>query len=307
MDRETEALNKVVTDNLAALDAENDAGIESRVAFLADRAALIARSEALGEGRSADFEGMFASRTETDTPHVPERIAKYLTGYRGALEKLDKLTVCGFLADRYQSGGTLPRKAEDEAAPKIAYLKNAYADDAFRRFSEVFEEPTVTYAADFTAVCEEVYYGRADMCILPLDSSRDAKLISFYRLIGKYELRIVMSCDVSSGDGVMTRYALLRKSAFLPSEKQDKKGELFFEFSFVPDESSALCDVLTAAADCGLKLYKVDALPLTYTDSEFLYDVILRCPETPEVFALYMSLAVPQYELLGVYRHMGAL
>ena len=99
MDRETEALNKVVTDNLAALDAENDAGIESRVAFLADRAALIARSEALGEGRSADFEGMFASRTETDTPHVPERIAKYLTGYRGALEKLDKLTVCGFLAD----------------------------------------------------------------------------------------------------------------------------------------------------------------------------------------------------------------
>ena len=39
----------------------------------------------------------------------------------------------------------------------------------------------------------------------------------------------------------------------------------------------------------------------------FLYDVILRCPETPEVFALYMSLAVPQYELLGVYRHMGAL
>ena len=156
-------------------------------------------------------------------------------------------------------------------------------------------------------MCEEVYYGRADMCILPLDSSRDAKLISFYRLIGKYELRIVMSCDVPSGDGVMTRYALLRKSAFLPSEKQDKKGELFFEFSFVPDESSALCDVLTAAADCGLRLYKVDALPLTYTDSEFLYDVILRCPETPEVFALYMSLAVPQYELLGVYRHMGAL
>ena len=44
MDRETEALNKVVTDNLAALDAENDAGIESRVAFLADRAALIART-----------------------------------------------------------------------------------------------------------------------------------------------------------------------------------------------------------------------------------------------------------------------
>ena len=171
----------------------------------------------------------------------------------------------------------------------------------------MFEEPTVTYAADFTAVCEEVYYGRADMCILPLDSSRDAKLISFYRLIGKYELRIVMSCDVPSGDGVMTRYALLRKSAFLPSEKQDKKGELFFEFSFVPDESSALCDVLTAAADCGLRLYKVDALPLTYTDSEFSYDVILRCPETPEVFALYMSLAVPQYELLGVYRHMGAL
>ena len=72
---------------------------------------------------------------------------------------------------------------------RVAYLRNAYADRAFRRFCEQLGELSVVYCTDFESVCEEVYYGRADMCILPLDSSRDAKLIGFVRLVDKYELK----------------------------------------------------------------------------------------------------------------------
>ena len=56
-----------------------------------ERLALIARSEALGEGRSAGFEGMFASRTETDTPHVPERSARRPASSRTVVPRLRAL------------------------------------------------------------------------------------------------------------------------------------------------------------------------------------------------------------------------
>ena len=319
MNMDTRSLNEIIEKNIALLDIETTSADERRVSQLADRASLIARGKALPDEEPLDFNAYFdlpsdepveleKVRQKKPCDAVPEQIRKYLDCCAAARRGIDKLTVCRFLAERFAgiADKVLPAVIPDDPQPRIAYLKNAYADDAFRRFSEVIGDPIVSYVSDFAAVCEEVYYGRADMCILPLDSSRDAKLISFYRLIEKYELKIVMSCDVASMDsGVNTRYALLRKTASLMSGKPVGNREMFFEFSFVPDESSGLADVLTAAERCGLSLYKVDALPLTYTDNEFSFDVILRCQELPRVFALYMSLAVPQYELLGVYRHIG--
>lgn len=320
MNMDTRSLNEIIEKNITLLDIEAISADERRVSQLADRASLIARGKALPDEESLDFNEFFDKTETADPPEkesggrkkivdaVPEQIKEYLESCAAARRGIDKLMVCRFLAERFSgiADKALPAVIPDDPQPRIAYLKNAYADDAFRRFSEAIGDPTVVYVQDFAAVCEEVYYGRADMCILPLDSSRDAKLISFYRLIEKYELKIAMSCDVTSMDGgVNTRYALLRKNAAMPSEKPGNSGEMFFEFSFVPDERSGLADVLTIAERCGLSLYKVDALPLTYTDDEFSFDVILRCPEAPRVFALYMSLAVPQYELLGVYRHIG--
>ena len=79
----------------------------------------------------------------------------------------------------------------------------------------------------------------------------------------------------------------------------------FLELSFVPTDGITLADVLTAASRFGLDLYKVDAIPLTYVDNEFSYDVILHCPDRAvEPFALFMALAAPQYSTLGVYAHI---
>ncbi len=194
------------------------------------------------------------------------------------------------------------------SAKKVAYLRNAYADRAFRRFCEQLGELSVVYCTDFESVCEEVYYGRADMCILPLDSSRDAKLIGFVRLVDKYELKIILSCGITSPDqSVTTRYALLSKNIEYPSQIGGISGSpLFFEFSFVPDETNTLAGVLAASELCRLRPYKVDAIPLTYSDNEFSYDVVLNCNGGElDTFALYMYLSVPQYEPLGVYLNLG--
>ena len=306
-----DTLNAVINENFALLDTEASSALERRLAGLRDRAMLIALDGPIlpGETAAEEFHALFAGTKLPDG--IPDVTADYLDARNRAELLSDKLTVCKFLADELSKrpNDTLTILLGEEVSirsPRIAYFQNAYADAAFRIFSDAMDQPSVVYMPDFTAVCEEVYYGRADLCMLPLDSSRDAKLISFYRLIDKYELSPVMSCDVTSPDGsVTTRYALLRRGIGLPETLDDS---IFFEFTLVPDEDAALCDVLEAARECDLTLYKVDSIPLTYSDSEFSSDIILKIGTKRgfEAFALFMTLAVPQYEPLGVYRHILA-
>ncbi len=308
----------VISRNLALLDREIVSAAERRLLQLSDRAALILSEDNLltSEERVAEFCALFETSPIDET--LPGDTRVYLKNLSDAALLADKLAVCRFLADRLATDRSfvLPRilasyrydqpPAEElhlSQTPRIAYFKNAYADAAFRVFSSVLSEPTVSYAGDFSAACEEVYYGRADMCILPVDSSRDAKLVGFYRLIDKYELHIVLACDIPSADGsVTTRFALLQKALELPSQKRLEKADgCYFEFTLIPGPLAALADVLCAAERCGLGFFKIDALPLSYSDSEFSYDVILKTGGELEAFALYLSLAVPQCEPLGIY------
>lgn len=312
-DNMTDKRNTVIDENLELLNEEVFLSLERRIVQLRDRALLLGRMDWLldSENRAEDFAALF--RRCAIPAEAPAESAPYLQARAASSEFFDKLTVCRCMADSFAQRqiNTLSRLFPGEApakSPRIAYFKNAYADAAFRIFSDVLDAPSVTYLPDFTAVCEEVYYGRADMCMLPLDSSRDAKLISFYRLIDKYELNPVYSCDVTSPDGdVTTRYALLKKSIGLPEPaKLDESGSCFFEFTLVPDKAASLGDVLSAAGECGLSLYKVDSIPLTYSDSEFSCDVILRVGSRMGLtaFALFLTLAIPQYEPLGIYTHL---
>lgn len=306
----------IIDSNLKLLDSETSSSVERRIAQLSDLAMLISKNSDMlldSDERVEGFSELF-SRGIIPKGAVEESVP-YLEAYYSSQLLSDKLIVCRFLAERlgwrndFRLASLLGEPdgfAKLAKDPKIAYLKNAFADDAFLKFAKVLGNPSVDYQSDFQSVCEEVYYSRADMCILPLDSSRDAKLIGFCRLIDKYELKIVLTCDITAGaDGVTTRYALLSKNLTFSDDLPDCCDARFLELSFVPSEEITLAELLTAAGNFGLKLYKVDAIPLTYSDNDFAYDVILHCPDRAvEPFALFMALAAPQYETLGVYAHI---
>lgn len=306
--------NSIITENLSLLGEEARSYEERRLAQLRERAILIARNDELldADNRTEEFSSLFEMQT---CDNAIAQSTDYLAAKCTTQLFFDKLTVCKFLASEYKKRriNVAERLFGNTPMPdsvKTAYFQNAYADAAFRIFSEVIDNLSAVYESDFTSVCEEVYYGRADVCMLPLDSSRDAKLISFYRLIDKYELCPVFSCDVTTPDGnVTTRYALLKRAFTLPTkERLDAPGLCLFEFNITPDECSPLCDVLAAAKECGLTLYKVDSMPLSYSSSEFAYDVILKIGSADglDAFALFLALAVPQYEPIGIYPHIHA-
>ncbi len=304
----------VIEGNLSLLSKDSVSAAERRSVQLRDLAVQLMRDPAilLGENRINEFEKMFVF--QNPDADVPDEIKDYVIFENKAQVFSDKLTVCACLADEFSARGIdisakLLGPATYTGPSKIAYFRNAYADAAFRIFSEVIEKPSVIYSSDFSSVCEEVYYGRADMCMLPLDSSRDAKLISFYRLTDKYELNPIYSCDVTTPDGsVTTRYALLKRGISVPNDSHlNMSGTCFFEFNLLLDSSPAFEDVLTAAKKFGLSLYKADSMPLTYSDSEFACDIIFKVGSAKglNAFILYLSLAVPQYAPFGIYPHIN--
>ncbi len=305
---------EIIGDNIHLLDKDALSADERRLVQLYELAKAFSRSYVPGKDDNSQlFNGLFSGAA------LPENVSavsfEYLCSKNNVQILLDKITVCKFLVMEYEGrhiniSEQLLGGSQIDAAVKIAYFKNAYADTAFRVFSSFLKNPSVVYLTDFNSVCEEVYYGRADLCMLPLDSSKDAKLISFYRLIDKYELNPVFSCDVTALDGsVTTRYVLLRRSIALPGEEYKKSGgSCFFEFSFVPDEKAALGDILLVAEECGLSTYKVDSIPLTYSDSQFAFDIIINAEDSKKLdaFVLFLDLAVPQYKPMGIYPHIFA-
>jgi len=83
---------------------------------------------------------------------------------------------------------------------RVAYLRNTYTDTAFETFSTVLRSAASTYYSDFPGVCEALYYDRATACILPLENSSDGKLLRFYSLLTRYDLRIAYVTSVTAYD-----------------------------------------------------------------------------------------------------------
>lgn len=187
------------------------------------------------------------------------------------------------------------------SSAKIVYVKNNNSDSAFVRFGTLFKNPKVSYKSSFDEVCEDVYNGVGDFCILPIENANGTKLFSFYSLIDKYELKIFAVCDLYEQNSEhSTRYALVsRKSAAIHEEK---KNRYYIEFSIISDNGQELCDILSASKKCGLKLFRIDTVSVPYDDSRFRYYHIFECFEKAAIpFLLYLNFKYPEHKNIGYY------
>lgn len=182
----------------------------------------------------------------------------------------------------------------------ISYVKNNYNDAAFLRFSSLFTATKVTYGSGFEEICENVYNGLCDFCILPLESAPGGKLFSFYSLIEKYELHIIAACDIDEAStSKRTRYALVSKRFILPDKD---KSRYFFEFSLIKDENSSLPEILDAAEALGTVLYRIDSIPVPYDDLTFrIYHVFEGEASSLTSLASYLFFKHPQSKTVGRY------
>lgn len=232
--------------------------------------------------------------------------------YRTLVEKVrDSATLAGHLLGRTEP-------IESFAHGAIAYQHSIYADEAFLHFSRALPSARAVYSDNFTGVCEQVFNGLCEYCILPLENTQDGKLVRFYSLIEKYELKIVLTCNVTTSDNRhSTVFGLCRRGLTWPVSLLPEKS-FCFEFVFWQEpEHVSLSKLLTAASACSLSLLRADCRPRS--DDEILigaghpFDVCFEVSYEKQTgllasereflaFLLYLSVHSPTYLPLGIYQ-----
>ncbi|MBR6743872.1 MAG: hypothetical protein IKM00_01460 [Clostridia bacterium] len=269
-----------------------------RAVLTSDEAARIYRESFL-YGRE---EALFGEINRREEPY-----------FRRAKNRFFQYYLCGALAEE-TSLGTLaeliPFVCEEPAVfpvggeRTVAFLRNGQAMRAFERFAKLLDGVSAVYENNFLNACESVYTGHATFAIIPIRSTADGRLNSFYRQIEKYGLSIVMTCEVDSDDGEnTTTFALVYKDLLF----REMDGEPVYECKITFDDLNALADIADAASYYGAALYSVEALPILFSGRAHSFSLVfgLQNADFRGLFA-YLALEYPQTAAIGIYRKLDA-
>jgi hypothetical protein len=207
------------------------------------------------------------------------------------------LSFCSLICDKKDTESS-HKKTERTKAEAVSYLDNNYSKKTIELLNEhfVFLEES---ESDFNSVCESVYSGRSHYGIIPLLNSRDGLIISLYKLLQKYDLKIVASAKVLMDDGnTETEFVLICRnlSSIILSE------DLRLILSITHNYDNTVAELLKATASQNIKLKSINTLPLEYTDdrceSVIMFD-ISAC--NLDGLCCFLQAAFPEANIVGIY------
>ncbi len=203
-----------------------------------------------------------------------------------------------FLQDVFPMGEEL----SEFSLNRISYQKNSYTEQAFQRFSELLGEARAAYAHSFPSVCEDVYNGVSEYCILPIENSAEGRLVSFTRLISQYDLKIAATCDVKTGEGKITRFALLQRG--FSNRRSYGEYPTYYEISGTLSDSLQPEDLFSAARFCGLTAESADVKYSEQSGEYQLHAVFLVGNGDLSAFLLYLAMECPTINTIGRYPNL---
>ncbi len=187
---------------------------------------------------------------------------------------------------------------------RIAYLQNSYNDTAFGHFSSVLRDAKASYYDSVNDICESVLSGNCQFCILPVETEKDGKLLSFYKTILKNELKINAEFDLYSSNGEgYTRYALLGRAPTLPPSRViGKESNRSLEILYSDTDNISLAELMRVAELFGMKVRCVDTLALTDGAKNSFCMEFEATDADVQGFMTYLSVDCPEHLLIGLYQ-----
>lgn len=190
------------------------------------------------------------------------------------------------------------QKKEDTKTETVSYLDNRYSHRAIELLNNSFNLHSET-ESDFNSVCESVYSGRSLYGVIPLLNSRDGLIISLYKLLQKYDLKISASAKILMDDGdTETEFVLVSKKA----SSRVFSDDLRLMLSITHNYDSTVAEFLNSTASHNVILRSVNTLPLEYTDerceSVMIFD-ISAC--NVDAFNCFLHYALPEASIVGIY------
>ena len=289
--------------NLNHLEKKQKSLFKSRIAFANELAYTVCKG---GSASAEDIRQNYSYAFESSTLKSLISEEKHLI----SLLIAEKLEVCKEISRLTETEDTFYENVlghtevcKANAAKKIAYVKNNFTDQAYLTFSKASNDFRCSYFDSFDAICEDVHSGESEFCILPIETSSDGKLLSFYSMIDRYEFKIVETCTVEHKDGSkFTKFALLGRSISLSDHTNKKGKKLELRISQSSPKESPINDILHAADACNIRLCRIDSVPLSYNDSMLSYYAVFDIHDAElRAFLTYLALEHPQCYALGIY------
>lgn len=315
---QTQDAIRVILDNLLTVDEQIVRLYECRLAHIREEAAHAATGYSeqedvffLRDAFRGDYAELMAHPRAAGGADTPLESQADLSLLCARMRNAEAIYFCRTLLAHFRASHGKRLQAEDFCpyeepqdlemhTERIAYLKNPHSDLAYQQFCRILPKAPVSYCDDFQQVCEAVSNGRARYGILPFASSADGRLKSFRNLLNRFDLKIVLTCEVQGSDGNFTVFALFgRRIVALDCGRY--RAASYFECSISTDAAQELPAILEAAAYFGLRLQQIDTV-LTVQGAGASFDMVFTQDSADLcAFLCYLSLEHPRYLPLGVY------
>ncbi len=287
---DTEKL-KILSENLALLEQRGNIGKNQiNLTLRAIASTACAKHQLSVEEALAEFNSFLPNTAVT--PKTSAVLCRELVQSREGIA-----TACKYLT---ASGADGPRAG---AHGRIAYVKNELNEMAFDALSAEVPHPKPTLLPTLSGCCESVYDGENEFCILPIQNGIDGRLLAFYSLIDRYELKIRSVRDIEDEHSGSIRYALLSKEWSGAWGRADaKRRPWLLEFSIVAEDAGFLQELLAAANELSAALQTFDFVPLQYDTGLKRYFLLFKLPyESALPLSLCMTLTYPSFTQIGFF------
>jgi len=315
----------VISQNLEYVFRAEASAHERKFAHLKERAEIIARSiktqigeedimEAVSHSYDASEIYTLYDKKEQDFSRYFETVdPKRTTSLSENSARFDGFYLCKCIAEhdgrKYTKNDIVRWLSENDEFPdmpstdkKVSFVRGNGSGRAFERFAKYVPGVLAEYEEDFRRALEAVANGESTFAIIPIENSFDGRLNSFYRLMEKYVLSIVLAADIPSDDyESSTKFALVYKKIDII----EADGEELFECKITLREPSELADIMLAANYFGAEICKVHSLPLSSGGRENSFDIIFGLDDA-DIAGLfcYLLLEYPHLSPIGLYTLM---
>ncbi len=192
-------------------------------------------------------------------------------------------------------------KYDFDTIGRIAYIQNSYNDLVYDCFSALLTDAKASYYDSVTDVCENILNGKCQFCILPIETSKDGKLTSFYDIILKHGLKINAEYNLYDKNGSsFTRYALLATNLLTLNQKTSKK---YIQIAYSDTENVSLKQFISAAEMFNLKLENADTLLINEGSEKKVFCLEFSSSDADiQTFITYLSVDCPDHIFIGLYQ-----
>jgi hypothetical protein len=176
---------------------------------------------------------------------------------------------------------------------RTVYVRNAYSDEAYRRFAADQVGVTVAYVDRFRAAAEDVSVSGADFCILPYADGSGTRVQSVAALVEQNELKLTRLYRVGDEEAALT-FGLYGRAVLPPLA-----SEMAMMLCLPVPSVKGLANLLQAADRMGASLLSVDTLAPEATSACIL--TLAASAKARMQILLYLALFLPEGSLIGLY------